>query len=98
MLTIARHQWAGEQIAMTMEELAASAELHDRQIADLRASAADHDRQIRALADRTADIDRQLEALIQATMENTRFGKELDRRIEALARQWQAYLNTLPRQ
>ena len=83
---------------MTMEELAASAELHDRQIADLRASAADHDRQIRALADRTADIDRQLEALIQATMENTRLGKELDRRIEALARQWQAYLNTLPRQ
>ena len=83
---------------MTMEELAASAELHDRQIADLRASAADHDRQIAELRATTAAHDRQIEALIQATMENTRFGKELDRRIEALARQWQAHLNTLPRQ
>jgi len=41
--------------------------------------------------------DRQIDALIKISEENARNWKVLERQLQDLSRQWQAYINTLPR-
>jgi phage shock protein A len=74
-----------------LDSLTATAAAHDRLIEKILAAsqnllevAEKHDGQIGALIDRT-------DALIKASEENARRWQDLER-------QWQAYLNTLPRQ
>jgi hypothetical protein len=64
-----------------------------------------HDRQIEGLIDKSEAHDRQIEGLIRVAQEQTAQMKLLDTRVadlvratENLERQWQAYINTLPRQ
>ena len=41
--------------------------------------------------------DQQIDALIKLSEENARNWKILERQLQDLSRQWQAYINTLPR-
>jgi predicted RNase H-like nuclease (RuvC/YqgF family) len=80
-----------ERLSGVVESLAASVVAHDNQIEA-------HTRQIGAIIELAATQQRQIaahddriEALIKISEENARNWKNLER-------QWQAYINTLPRQ
>jgi transposase len=80
-----------ERLTGIVESLAASVVAHDNQIEA-------HARQIGAIIDlagtqqlRIAAHDGQIEALIKISEQNAQNWKNLER-------QWQAYINTLPRQ
>jgi len=87
-----------DRLTTIVDSLAASVVHHDNQIEA-------HDRQIEAHDRQIEAHDRQIEALISIGEQHDRRMREIaetvaetSRAVANLERQWQAYINTLPRQ
>ena len=80
-----------ERLTGIVESLAASVVTHDNQIEA-------HTRQIGAIVDLAATQQRQIEAHDEQIDALVKISEENARNWKNLVRQWQAYINTLPRQ